>query len=314
MSQEFHLSEIPCTRCIITTDVTNLSDLKAGDHISILGRSSRCNALKWGVYRHHMIVTETIDRDCTSGMIKVIAYENCGIRHCNCRKGEHIQEKEVTIDVEVDKCRLITYEDETWSSDERVSNARRIAAEEPKYNLIFNNCEHFCHEVCTGINESRQIERLKEISCLCFMSLALWVLIFLSLEASCVLVNNFSPYWYLCTLAIIFCYVCLKCRERSPFRRFSRCLNCPQSRHFCHRCRKFKNIETVLGIIILIVFQVTHVELLNSYKSGFLDPVVIVFVLITIFLIQIAIPWLERHVFCYRCFSRYRYENYVAFA
>lgn len=309
MSQEFRLPEIPCTRCIITTDVTNLSDLKAGDHISILGRSSRCHTLGWCAYRHHMIVTEIVDRDCASGMIKVIGYENCGIRHCNCRKGQHIQEKQVRINVKVDKCRLITYEDKTLSSDERVNNARSIAAEEPKYNLICYNCEHFCHDVCTGNSESRQIGRLAEIPYLCCMSSLLLYLIGVSLEVDYLFVKNFDLTWFLTTLAIVTFYcVYLKCR------RCRRVLLCEQSRNFCHRCRKFKNIETVLGIIILLVFQVTHVELLNAYKRGFLDPVAIVSVLITIFLIQIATPWLVRHVFCYRCFSRYRSENDVVSA
>lgn len=156
---------IACTSCIIQTDVKQLSDLQCGDHISVRNKLTYNNffstELKKCFYRHHAIVkhvTEDID---TQGEIEALGFASLPKdQRKGFAKGE-LKTDKLAINLEKHSCKIIEYEYFSFPKKVRVEFAENLIAnrnELPEYCVCINNCEHFCHKVCTGILFSKQVE------------------------------------------------------------------------------------------------------------------------------------------------------------
>lgn len=183
MSEE-QVQTYTCTRCIKKTPLKDLSELKKGDHISTFGRRSRCNfgLCKWSPYSHHVIVSEILSQDGTSGKISVIGFEDCenelcphileGFKTCRCPKGLRPSEKTIDINLKASSYQIITYGDEKTADEggRKVEEAKEMMNRYPGYKVCLSNCEHFCNEVCTGVPDSRQIKRLFKLPVMIYIA------------------------------------------------------------------------------------------------------------------------------------------------
>lgn len=266
-----------CTRCIKKLTVTDLSQLKAGDHISILGRISRCK--KWSPYMHHAIVSETGTLSGSSGKFKVIGFQDCehelcpyllkNCGNCRCRKGLRVQEEEIDVNLDLSPVKIILYKgtDRTKESYyERVETAKNLLKSNPEYNVYVFNCEHFCHVVCAGVPDSRQIKHLFSVSTFVCITVFQWLcffLLFVLLPIASELGMGYElgvgavfmlMFWAYKTIS----YGCLVmlCLKRSSFRSVNKEVNLVNYR--CTTCMVYTIIEMIISGIILLFYPLVN--------------------------------------------------------
>ena len=113
-----------------------------GDHIRVL---------RYGIFYHHAI-------DMGNG--KVIQYRGELI------KGKNPEDSMVGIDSTSNflkyagsNLEVVSYDEEIFTPDEVIRRAKSRLGEN-KYNIIFNNCEHFCYWCKTGNAKCKQLTDL----------------------------------------------------------------------------------------------------------------------------------------------------------
>lgn len=277
-----------CPRCVIKTDVTTLSELKPGDHIS--KRSSLidkgcCSRFLRRPYRHHCIVSDIKDKG-RKGKATVIGYETNDERTCDNFKKVELQEKVIDIDLDVDSYYLISYEDPTLSGTTRVEKARALLEEIEKnsYNVATNNCEHFCYEVCTGNPMSQQIIN--------------WISRIFFIVVYCIVVLIFIFFWiyspdsfmaiFVPNTVLLF-FMCID---------FSRHMQYSNTEYMtileCRRCVHYDRCELAFCVSLFLLMQII-LALISIFLDGSLQTVLgIIVFFVPIILALECVPQLAR--------------------
>ena len=129
--------------------------MSAGDHISVPGESYQVKGAG-PFHRHHMIVKEVRGKD----KLLVIHYYAKADKDTAA-----IVEQEYTTDPK--DIHLIEYDPEAghiYNGEEAIARAEtRCDTGKGEYNLIFNNCEHFCTSVKTDKKESLQVQHAVKV-------------------------------------------------------------------------------------------------------------------------------------------------------
>lgn len=308
------LIPVACSRCYKFESVLTISDLQPGDHISRCGRKSHLNWRQFcfGLYRHHSIVSEIIEDNGTSGIVKVIGFDTCEHgclgaerqlgsnvkEECpfSCIKDLLLQEKEIELDLSDNVCKRIIYEDVTALGKAKVEFARRLIRSYP-YNICLYNCEHFCHYVCTKAARSRHAERAQKILTTCVLSVFYWIMLFLWPFLLTVyweregdfenriyqLLFRYSP------LVMFSTYKFAKYSER--VRKWITCFI--QYEKPCMRCRRIAHMEIIIGCLLLMLGNTIHDRIATGEKH--LGSLVLAVTVVAI--MTYMVPWIIRKYF-----------------
>lgn len=313
MPTDSEVPKLPCVKCIAERKVENISDLKPGDHIIMAGKNSRCNCFGrlFSTYQHHSIVAEIISEssDRKSGEIRIIGFEDCDHQcACNCKSGVKLREKKKKIHVNFDKVRKIIYNDKTQTATDRLNYARKLNKNKWKnrYNMIFFNCEHFCHTVCAGRKRSRQVERLFRWTCILprmvLTSFSIFIriveVLFLSTET---LISSKTVDTLSISLVVILAYILfyiLRCsgiriRPNFPY------LHKLDAAEVCNKCRKLDIIMSVYKTIVIISFQIFQKKINDNITTidktyELAVPIVVSAVCLTV--CELSVPWISQKV------------------
>lgn len=249
--------------------IKNVEELHIGDHISFNRR--RCFLWCGPLYKHHAIVLNITDseRNTANKDVELIEFDaqqcNCSSGRCNCSSSKlTIIEKKYTCQDQTEwyngKLQKLIYHFSGNVSlpdaEMIIQNARSIEHDNPSYSLFKYNCEHFCHEACTGVKYSEQTQRVS--SCLTFLVKGLVRLCFLgSLLLDDILWKETTcritvPALIIAVNCIL--YVILNYNFKHIFVDFSVSRKFIYKK-FCSQCKCNRKIETGLGFILLPIGQ-----------------------------------------------------------
>ena len=271
--------ENACVRCITTQKVRSIAILKPGDHISIVGKICRvnCFGFRHALYRHHTIVVDVVQ----PRTLKVIGFEDCAHQcSCNCRKGLNIRERRMyNVNPVKERMQVVSYRDDTQPPDKRIEFAREMLKQKIRYNMLINNCEHFCHTVCTGKRTSRQVERIVQWMCLlprtCLTSLNIFLRLFIVFVLSSngyvarTGLDSRVPWLIAVAIVLVYC-VNAVCRYQGIrvagtgylIRRL-------KPVEICSRCRRlFDRDLAIYKLGVLILFQLIQIKMAERLKGN----------------------------------------------
>lgn len=268
--------------CHVTEEkINNVEQLRRGDHISI-DRTRRilfCGPL----YKHHAIVLNVTDNEENPNRkdVKLIEFDaqqcNCSSSKCSCclnrltiiEKNYTPQEQSERFNGKLQRLNYHFSENVSLPDAETIiQNASSIAQTNPQYSLCTYNCEHFCHEACTGVDYSEQTQRVT--SCLTFPFKVLVRLCFLGLftlddilwkETKCRITVPALTIAIVCFLYLIMNY--------NFKHKFVNCSVCKPviDKKFCDQCKWNRKLQTALGLILLPIGQGLGLWL-NIYLSN----------------------------------------------
>lgn len=273
-----------CTQCVQIERITDVSQLRVGDHISAHGQFSHCKCRKfcWCVYKHHMIVSG-IEEELK--VISVIGFEECNTEQemLNCRKGLRLLEKQIDIDLVENHCNRILYRGVTDDMVRmRVDTARQYLQDgnQVPYNLLCYNCEHFCYDVCAKQSVSGQIDCYKTL----FWHILNVIDFFCALFAFTFLKNRAST----TILTFLYCVTVLV-----PFTVYK---FLKKIKIKCKHCKGHVIKELLLGGFVLLSSGILCEKITHYYSN---DPVEIIvwcsiFSCVTVIIVTVVVPWITK--------------------